>query len=80
MTAENKTHTAVYFLRANTILQSPQTSGTQKVLHFPQTFQKQWLSSLTFLNKNKYVKEYTDKIHKSEHRNCKKTKTIYYKL
>lgn len=57
MTAENKTHTAIYLLRANIILQSPQTSGTQKVLHFPQTSQKQWLTSLTFLSKNEYVKE-----------------------
>ena len=50
MTSENKTHTAIYFLRANTILQSPKTSDTQNILKFPQISQEQQLNSLIFLN------------------------------
>lgn len=50
MTAENKTHTATYLLRANTSLQNSKTSGTQNVLNFPQVSQEQWLTSLIFPN------------------------------
>lgn len=54
MTAENKTHTATYLLRANTvILQNTKTSGTQNVLNFPQASQEQWLTSLIFLNNHR---------------------------
>lgn len=58
MTAKKQTHT-IYLLRANTIPQSPKTSGSQKILNFPQIPQEQWLTSLRLPNKNEYMKGYT---------------------
>ena len=80
MTSGNKTHTAVYFLRASTILQSPKTSGTQNVPKFPQISQEQWLTSLIFLNNHHERKQKGKKIYRSELRSCKKIKIAYCSL
>lgn len=76
MTSENKTHMVIYFLGANTILQTPKTSGTQNVLRFPQISQEQWLTRLIFLNNHHERIQKGEKMYRNKLRSCKKIKSL----